>query len=261
MDARSPDFTTALRLALAERPARGGEHPLPETLVAYHHDRLPPAEADALQEHLAACRSCADLVLELAQFTAAEPTETSAGPEHADDWHLLAERLRRESADSSPFPADAPPAVAAIERRRRRPVRFAYALAAALAFATIGLALWVAALRGELATLREPVLNVSIVNLEPAGFTRGGEAAATAAAGERFVAILNPPSFPRDVAHRVEVLDAGGRRLWSADGLSPTEAGNFHLELTRRLLPPGEYRLRLLLGDEPVAEFTLRVTS
>ena len=133
----------------------------------------------------------------------------------------------------------------------------AYALAASLLL-TAGLAAWVAVLKSELDLSRRPQVNFTVVNLEPDGASRGDPREATvASASERIVVILNPPSFPAAVEHRVEILTDDDRVLWSGRGLRPTAAGNFHLELSRRFLPPGEYRLRLSAGDELVTHFDL----
>jgi len=94
MDESNPKLKAALATALREKH-RGDEHLSPELLVAYHHDRLPPEEIDAAQEHLAACRPCADLLLELARFgddTGDEETEV-ADLAAAGDEQILAHRL------------------------------------------------------------------------------------------------------------------------------------------------------------------------
>jgi hypothetical protein len=136
-----------------------------------------------------------------------------------------------------------------------------YALAAGFLVTSVGLGIRVAILSGELGALRRPRVNIPIVNLEPAGFTRGDRSPAAVAAAHPAVVILNPPRFPVAGSYGVEVVAPDGRRLWTGAGLLPTAAGNFHLELPENLLAPGEVRIRLLQGrDEVVAEFALRVT-
>ena len=255
-DDQEQDLAAALEEALAAPAATAGAHPSPEQLVAYHHDRLPPAEIEPVQEHLAQCRLCADLLLELVRFTG---EEDGARPGLVDfeaeaAWRQLAPRLREE------IRADSTAEISPPERRKRAPVaRLAYGLAAALLISTVGLGLWAGRLRGQLDALRRPQANVPILNLEPAGFARGDDAQVVARAGRRSVLILNPTSFPAPASYRVEILAAGGARLWSGEGLLPTGAGNFNLELPGDLLTPGTYRLRLLRDGEEAAKFDLRV--
>ncbi|HEX2252001.1 MAG TPA: hypothetical protein VHQ65_01880, partial [Thermoanaerobaculia bacterium] len=125
-----------------------------------------------------------------------------------------------------------------------RPRSWASGAAAAGLVACLALGLWVAALRSEVAELRRPQADVPILNLEPVGYTRGEPEVVTVGPGERFVVLLNPPSFPHAVEHRVEILDSDGGRVW-AGSVRPSEAGNFHLGLSRSFLPPGAYRIRI----------------
>ena len=256
MGENNPTPEAAFRAVLQKRG--DADHVTPEALVAYHHDRLPPAEADAVQEHLAACRSCADLVLELVSFADGTDAEGAAvedevgDPEAEADWQALRSRLVEPETPTSIREG------AAREFPRRTTPYLAYALAASLLLAA-GLGAWIAVLQGELSAARQPQA-LSIVSLYPDGFTRGDAAESTVrGGGDRFVVILTASPFPAAVEHRVEILDADGRSIWSGKGLRPTEQGTFPLELSRRLLEPGEYRIRLLAGDAPVNEFELHV--
>lgn len=259
MDEKSPDLETALDEVLEAGAAAGG-HATPDLLVAYHHEALSPEEADRVQEHLAACRSCADLLLELVRFSEdSEEDEAHAGSEGVvdleaeADWRALRSRIAGSEAP------DAARTSYAERRQRSRPRYQAFGLAASL-FLSVVLGFWVAVLRQELRALREPQVNVAIVNLYTEEYHRGDPDEGTVPGdAERFVAILTLPSdFRSSVEHRVEILTADGRHVWSGLG-QPTRAGTFHLELSRRLLAPGEYRIRVLEADKPVAEFDLRL--
>jgi hypothetical protein len=249
MDEPKLDFAQALAAA-SGADGEGEAHLTPEVLVAYRLDRLDAGQDDAVQEHLARCRACSDLLLELAEFS-------RGGADEVDDeapWNRFADRLRAEAAAPAPPPPGPP-------RRRRTapPARWATALAAGFLASTVGLGIWVAVQHQQLAALRRPRVNVPIVNLVPAGYTRGDAPPATVGAGRAVVLILNPPGFPTAGAYRVELLAVDGRRLWAGAGLTPTAAGNFYLELPPELLRVGEIRIRLLRGDDEVAEFPLQI--
>lgn len=247
-----------------------GIHPEIELLVAYHHGRLAPGEADNLAEHLSLCDHCGDLLLDLGEFEtdafetdAAETGAAASDPaSSADfaverDWRSLSARLAEERDEQPPMPA----------RRPTRPPGVAYGLAAGFFAVAVGLSLWVLTLRSELTRLQAPQLNVPIVNLRPVGSLRSGDEAVEArAAGDRFVVILNPSGEPADVEHRVRLLRADGdvwNEIWSGTGLRPSDAGNFFLVLPRNLLPAGTYRLDVApsLGamEGEASEFDLEV--
>jgi hypothetical protein len=59
------DLKRAAASIAAERTRRATAHPEVEALVAYHTGELTDARAEEIREHLAACRACGDLVLEL----------------------------------------------------------------------------------------------------------------------------------------------------------------------------------------------------
>lgn len=253
MSQEPKEFATALGALLNARAERE-EHLEPEVLVAYHHDQLPAAEAEMVQEHLAACRDCADLLLELVRFGSAKE-QPEAAPGVADfeleaDWRALRARL-----EPPPSPVAAPS-----QRQTATSPRWPYALAAGLLLACLGLGGWVTVLQHQLAALRQPQANLQILNLEVAAAQRGeDEPVIVRGTGESVVLILNPPGPAPAVAHRAEVFNAEGRLVASVGGLLPAEPGNFNLGLPRSLLPPGYYQIRLLQGSTPVAEFDLEV--
>lgn len=299
MDDHPPELSARLRAALDDLAAQGGEHPSSERLAAYHHDRLEGPEAERVQEHVAGCRHCSDLLLELARF---EPAPVSEDAQEAAAWRELRERLREDHAatgaaaekdesgregSSGPAPGRAarsrplsvPPILTARGQRpggetapgeprdassRRAPPprsawsRHAPALAAAFLLLAVGLGAWAVRLHSKLEALGAPQPGIPIVHLEPPGSTRGDRAPVEVGAGQRFVVILNPTAPPH-VEHRLEITTAGGEPVWSGGGLFPTGAGTFHVELSRRLLPPGSYRLLLSRPRSEAEEFALEV--
>jgi hypothetical protein len=118
-----------------------------------------------------------------------------------------------------------------------------------------------------MADLSHPQINAPVVDLLPASALRGGperRAVVELAPASRFFAlILSPKGSPDFAGYRVEILDAGGRAVWSEGGLEKNIHGSFTLILARRFLPPGEYRLRLygLEGGagKLIEEFQVRI--
>ena len=61
------------------------DHPSPETLTAYQANELSPEEDERIQGHLAACRHCTEMLLELEEFLAALGSGGSHGRFHGSD--------------------------------------------------------------------------------------------------------------------------------------------------------------------------------
>ncbi len=259
MDGHDAEFKAALNEILR---AQATEHLPPEQLAAYHHDLLSAEDEETAREHLAACRMCSDLLLETIRFEGDGAQDETRAPGVVDfeaeaDWRSLQARLHEEEpaneATGMPAQRSAPAASAATSR-------WALGLAASL-LATVGLGIWVVQLESELAALRQPQTNLEIISLEPDGFTRGDlDEVTVRGASDRFVVILNP-SLPADSEHEIEILDSDGRLVWAGKRLSPTDLGTFYLELSRSLLPPGTYSIRLRSENESQTEFVLRVAE
>lgn len=97
MDDEKPPLDAALR-HLAEQQRRSlTSHPTPQELAAYHAGELPPEAEARILDHLAICRECSDLLLDLAGFADLKPPE--GVPELTDqqveqDWQALRTRMR-----------------------------------------------------------------------------------------------------------------------------------------------------------------------
>lgn len=218
-------------------------HPAPEELLAYRDGELPGSEQARVEDHVVACPHCLELLLDLGRLSdpgfAGEHGVTAA--RKAADWQAVQARLAAVTA-----PREAP---------RRRPARFlaspgpAWALAAALLIAVVGLSLRTRQLQRSVEDLSRPQVNAPVVDLFSASPLRGeeGEAAVVelAPASRFFTLILSPKGSPDYAGYRLEILDSGGRTVWSADGLEKDRHGSFTLILARGFLDPGEYRLRL----------------
>lgn len=236
-----------------------GPHPAPEDLLAYRDGELPGPEQARVEDHLVACPDCLELLLDLGRLSdpgfGSEHSITAA--EKAADWQAVLERL-------------APPAAPREAPRRRLPrllssPRPAWALAAALLVAVVGLSLRTRQLERSVEDLGRPQVNAPVVDLFPASPLRGEEGAGAvvelAPASRFYTLILSPKGSPDYPGYRLEVLDSGGRAVWSADGLEKDRHGSFTLILARSFLDPGEYRFRLygLAGESAKLIEELRV--
>jgi hypothetical protein len=249
---------------LVESEAPSGGHPAAARLLDYHAGRLGPGEEATLREHLAGCRACTRVLLDLAGFddAGAEEEGGEAAPdpgrfEAAAAWRALAPRLEGE------------------ERARRRSGRWLpWAAAAALLVASAGLGWRVgdlarerAALEDRLAALGAPQPDLPVLYLDQP--TRGEAAAAgptVELAPEGYLAlVVLPPPEPWHERYRVEVAEEDTGTVWSGT-LVPSPEGGLRLGLPARLLPPGEYRVRLSApapagpGEPPLAVSPLTVT-
>jgi anti-sigma factor RsiW len=68
------DLKAALREIAGEESGGAGPHVGSKRLIAYREGTLPPAEREAVQEHLSLCKRCTGLLLELRDF------EDAGGP-------------------------------------------------------------------------------------------------------------------------------------------------------------------------------------
>lgn len=96
-DDEKPPLDAALR-HLAEQQRRSlTSHPTPQELAAYHAGELPPEAEVRILDHLAICRECSDLLLDLSGFADLKPP--AGVPELTDaqveqDWQALRARMR-----------------------------------------------------------------------------------------------------------------------------------------------------------------------
>lgn len=242
-----------LRNAMSEL-ALPDAHPDPERLGAYHAGELSPEEEGRIQDHLALCRECAALLLDLDGL--ADPG-FGAGADLSGK-EAVWQRLRKETA----------PRARVVPLLRTVPAspRWLQALAASLLIATLGLSLWVASLRRTVAELSAPQENAPVLDLY-SGTARGEGSPApvlTVPPDVRFFTIiLNPAGQRRYERYRVEIVRVGGGEVWSGEQIEPSPFGSFSLTLPRRAAGPGDYRVRLFGRsggtEEPIEEYAFRV--
>ncbi len=257
MNTDNHDLTAAVKLLATTAESRLTVHPPPEELAAYHRGELEAAQERRLQGHLALCRECTALLIDLTQMLEKKP------PADGDEWAAAWPAMQRRLADTEPEPS-----LELGEPRSFGSPQLAYALAAALFLAVLGLGGWNLALRQALEQQTSPRFNVVIHDLEPQNFARAAQAPTKTlelpAGGERFVLILTPTEKPPSGEIVGRILNQDGRVVWRSRGVEPTDFGNFTLEVSRRFLPAGRYRIELLLRDaeqeEPLDAYEVELT-
>jgi Putative zinc-finger len=260
MNDETDDLAGSLRVLAGEERRRQGpdSHPSVETLTAYHAGELTTATEEEVQEHLATCRHCTGLLLDLPAFLA--PPESGADPGDADQhaaWQALRERL--------PGPPHRPPERGPL-RRRRTLLRLAAAAMVVLAAAP----LWIVARR-----LAAPTLPPATVDLYPTEAWRGPAAppspppATVHAAAASTTLILRLARDQPGLPFALELRAAGAAGAGTAGApevLTVTRVIDSHtllLVLPRHRLAPGRYRLRVLDAEraEPLADYALEVVD
>jgi hypothetical protein len=207
-------------------------------LAAYHANELSPEEDAWIREHFVHCQECPELLLDLSRFAAPDRAVADRLPDGwiTAAWQSLRARLAREPG-------------ARLRRRLQwlRSLQGAYCVAGVLLAATLGLSVWVIGLHLELRRLREPQANVQIETLDLSTRSADPLPIQVPAGGERFLlSVATAANAPwrecREVLLQIETAE--GHSLWSG-GLAPPEDGTITLELSRRALPAGAYRLRI----------------
>jgi hypothetical protein len=203
------------RLLQEERAQDRAGCPSSDDLAAAALRSLAPDRQQTVLDHLGACADCAEELRECLGL---------------QDWAGVAE-------PSLPAPRE----------------RVLLALAATLAAATLGLGIWNASLRRTAADQREPALNVPIVDLAPAGASRGAAPAPVRApvpsGAARVMLVLATAAPEAHGEYGLEIADADGRRLWRGTGLLRSRHGTFTASVPRELLAGGPRRVRLFAID------------
>lgn len=236
------DETELRRLfgALAREEGRRDpdEHPDAETLIAYRANELSPEEDRKVQEHLAACDQCTELLLDLETFNEppTNPVAPAADFEAAADWKKLRERLSLG------------------ERKTGSWRRMLASLAAAVALVSVGLFLYE----------RSSQVTKTVV-LRPINSSRGEAGPVTLEKKERVLlqlaAPVRAPIYPE---YRVKIFDPKGREVWSREEVM-LELNYFNVIPPRRLSTDGLYRIRVwgvqTGHEEPVSDYEWRISN
>ena len=156
-------------LAAAGPTPDPAEHPGDGTL-AYAEGKLAGADELEVQEHLADCGRCRDLLLEFASFVEvplAAETKGMADLEAARAWRALQARMAGEGGET------AETELPALGRHRQlvRQLRILWTVAAVLAAAVVGLSLYALSVRGHSEKI-VAMPGVQSTSVEPAGSQR-----------------------------------------------------------------------------------------
>ena len=251
-----------LHQAIEEILVKSDTHPDADELVAYHEGTLSADDAQRVQDHLLACRECAALVADLEGLGDPDFGADETIPEETAElvWKNVRQQMRREEGPSN---------VVSLRGRMRAPdlPSWVRPLAAMLVVSTLALSGWVAYLRGQVRDLSSPQLNAPILDLYPAGSTRGeGQAVQTVPPDARlFTVVLNPAGRPAFEEYELQIVDTEGKEIRRDGGLKPNSYGSFSVTLSRDLLGPGDFRVRLVGidsggGRQTVEEYALRIS-
>jgi hypothetical protein len=218
------------------------EHPDPDRLYAYQANELTADEDQEIQEHLAVCGHCTELLLDIQRFTA-PPAQEEAGLsefEQAAGWRQLRGRLEEDGFFTR-------------SRRHWRQNRVA-AVAAVFVLAILGLSIY------SLTRRTEPERPHSLDSLN---HTRGGPSEVDEVELPVRLVLKSQAAEPYP-EYRAEIRELPGDRIVKKiSGLRQNRAFEVDLKLGRGDLPSGEYRLDLLgLRNgrlEEIAEYGFRI--
>lgn len=209
------------------------EHPSSEELSAYQANELTPEEDERIQDHLAVCGHCTELLLDLEEFLAPAPAAVTpvANFEAAADLR----RLR----DYIPKP---------VQTTSRRTLRYAFAASLAGALVLSGLFFWrairlqreVTELRSQVAELRQPLVNPFTISL------RSVRGETPELPGDRAVQLNFETSAPEEYAkYQVQIMDGEDQTI-RVINLHKDENGKLTMTLPKTSLRPGMYTFRLV---------------
>jgi hypothetical protein len=216
-------------------------------LTAYQANELSPEEDERLQEHLAACRHCTEMLLELEEFLRPSEAEVKSGAdlEPAEDQR----RLGREPAELSK------------KDRHRTSLRIAYSLTAALAVALVGVSIYAGSLRSE---LRRPVPEMESGALLARGSQRSasGRAETLRVPTTLTLEVSSLKTFPE---YQVDFEGQDGKVIRSVHGAQLQEDRFIRIWLPKHALESGEYQVILwgLQGGlrENLGTYDLRIMT
>jgi hypothetical protein len=204
-------------------------HPELEELIEYFQETLDSTAAARVREHLAGCRACSALVLDLEDFVQAESSPPM--PEEVTEARLVARAVTWEV--------------------RAERWRNAGLIAASLFLATsvpLGIFFWNHGQQkpAEVADL-SPEVNLPLISLYPRSALRGTrDNRWQVQPGTRWAhVVLTTEDLPQSAEHQVDIVDAAGRRVLTLEGLRPTTVGTFSFGLPVTRVPAGVYELRL----------------
>jgi hypothetical protein len=234
----------AIRAVTEEQEEARDRHPTPDDLLGYHLGVLESTERDGVEEHLALCPVCAQVILDFAAFP--ELGEVDVPP-------LLAEPRSGRSAPDLSRPGR--PA----GRARRLPL-WSYPLAASLLLGTFSLGRWS---QTHLPSAARPRAGGYFADLAPTENGKRGEPVTVTIPSwaDRLWLLLELGTADQHPRYEA-LLEREGRRLWQ-DTVERNANGIFAVEVPREFLSDGRYRIRLSGktegGMESLATYDFRI--
>lgn len=269
MDDEKPPLTDALR-RLAEQKRRSlTNHPTPQELASYHAGELPPEAEARLREHLALCRECSDLLLDLAGFADLKPPE--GVPELTDDeveqdWQALRARMGEEPAEEKK-PAEVVPIRPVGVPKGERDYPLWKPIAASLLIGVLGVSYGVHERMQRAENQQEPdsgdVQNSGayvpeVFDLDST--VRGGKPGESSRMSSQRGGLFFVAPLEERPSYRVEIRQ-GDRVVWQTRISGPVDS--IPVNINRGFLKPGSYEIRLLGGESgretPQVEYDLEV--
>jgi hypothetical protein len=176
----------------------------------------------------------------------ASAAEVDADPEYQDWADEVAAARAALAAAAGATRVSVKGASAPLPPRRRMPFWLPQALAALFLLATVGLSLWVAALRRQIDELSTPVVDPPGEQLR-FGEEERGTTTLTVPPGSRLFLLtvvlgIDTPPYP---SYRVDLVAAGGRTLFRTHPFTGGVLSELPLVLPRPRFPEGRYRVRL----------------
>lgn len=249
-------LTAALRHLAEQERRTPSEHATPGELTACHEGTLPPPVEARVREHLAHCRLCSDLLLDLAGFADLAPppgVPELTDAEVEEDWQALRARMGEGEEGSVPReetpkpPGEVVPIRRPSTATRVKPDRdFSpwKVAAAAILVAAVGLSVWKLTSKPQVSRPAEPA------QILDQGLTlRGTETLAERISANR-PAVFNFYPLENYARYEGRILQERDVVWKTSDVLSKDETVSF--EIPGGSLEPGRYRAVLYgLGQGP----------
>lgn len=256
MDKITHSLETVVQAIADEARLDLGAHPSLDQLADHRAGRLSAADRDRVQEHLALCHSCTELLLDLASFPRLEPPQgaepmSELAVERA--WRDMSPGLLAAAGIETPGietpgiephedDAAATPTVVGFPDLKdpgsNRPARAL--LVAAMLLVTAG-SLWIGALYKRLADQSAPQY-AAVIDIDTARASRTYPVSPNA--GQLLLIVKN---FDLETYSRGRLqISRGGTVVRSAElEPAPDDRSLLYLVLPRDLLPAGPYRIKI----------------
>ena len=261
-DDEKPPLDAALR-HLAEQQRRSlTSHPPPQELAAYHAGELPPEAEARILDHLAVCRECSDLLLDLSGFADLKPP--AGVPELTDaqveqDWQALRAKMRTGEGgkEEERRPAAVVPIRPAGPAPRPERTYSPFLPVAASLLAVIGLSFGIYQ-KIQVEKLLQPSVSQVVYFNTTRSDSEESRQLASGVRGELVVPVVDGFS-----SYRVEIRDENDKVHLSLGHKSAGPIDGISIDLPPGYLRSGDYKIYLYgIGkgrDEEIADYDFEV--